>query len=260
MSMNIFCNYCQDVIVNKLWYYGNFYGDHIFVLHNSHALSWLFHGHSLTMSLLNHPSALRKACPRSAEGSQKAMSNPAHRIPFICIHRVVGSQLAQVPPHLEKAMFSQLQWFFNRALPSPWHYTCLIPVSRPKKNSKLKCEYRTTRIYPYLHFVTIVEWTLRQLRITKTFRSCRPAWMEMDRKICPTATTSLNLCSSDQFILIYHTYNTVSIRAYCRQVSNVTLVLLFSDLCSNRKATRASSTACTAAIDVSKQSKIWLSW
>ena len=29
------------------------------------------------------------------------------------------------------------------------------------------------------------------VRVTKTFRSCRPAWLEMDRKFCPTATTSL---------------------------------------------------------------------
>ena len=29
------------------------------------------------------------------------------------------------------------------------------------------------------------------VRVTKTFRSCRPAWLEMNRKFCPTATTSL---------------------------------------------------------------------
>ena len=28
------------------------------------------------------------------------------------------------------------------------------------------------------------------VRVTKTFRSCRPAWLEMDRKVCPIATTS----------------------------------------------------------------------
>ena len=28
--------------------------------------------------------------------------------------------------------------------------------------------------------------------VTKTFRSCKPAWLEMDRKVCPTATTSLH--------------------------------------------------------------------
>ena len=38
--------------------------------------------------------------------------------------------------------------------------------------------------YPYT-----VLWD--SVRVTKTFRSCRPAWLEMDRKICPTATTSL---------------------------------------------------------------------
>ena len=31
------------------------------------------------------------------------------------------------------------------------------------------------------------------VRVTKTFRSCRPAWLEMDRKFCPTDTTSLQL-------------------------------------------------------------------
>ena len=30
------------------------------------------------------------------------------------------------------------------------------------------------------------------VRVTKTFRSCRPAWLGMDRKVCTTATTSLH--------------------------------------------------------------------
>ena len=34
------------------------------------------------------------------------------------------------------------------------------------------------------------------VRVTKPFRSCRPAWLEMDRKFCPTATTSLHFFTS----------------------------------------------------------------
>ena len=30
------------------------------------------------------------------------------------------------------------------------------------------------------------------VRVTKTFRSCRPAWLEMDRKVCPTTNTCLS--------------------------------------------------------------------
>ena len=33
---------------------------------------------------------------------------------------------------------------------------------------------------------------LDSVRITKTFRSCRPAWLEIDPKVCPTATTLLH--------------------------------------------------------------------
>ena len=28
--------------------------------------------------------------------------------------------------------------------------------------------------------------TLDSIRVTKTFTSCRPAWLEMDQKVCPT--------------------------------------------------------------------------
>ena len=38
------------------------------------------------------------------------------------------------------------------------------------------------------------------LRVTKTFRSCIPAWLEMDRKVCPTATTSLHITMDEQNI------------------------------------------------------------
>ena len=30
------------------------------------------------------------------------------------------------------------------------------------------------------------------VRVTKTFKSCWPAWLEMHRKVCPTATNTLH--------------------------------------------------------------------
>ena len=60
-----------------------------------------------------------------------------------------------------------------------------------------------------------LSWSVSQLnelgdsvRVTKTFTSCRPSWLEMDSKVGPTATTSL-------------LSNVLIVRSYHRNTTNI---------------------------------------
>ena len=45
------------------------------------------------------------------------------------------------------------------------------------------------------------------VRVTKTFRSCGLAWLEMDRKFCPTATTAIqNMFVNGSEIIKYYNF------------------------------------------------------
>ena len=70
------------------------------------------------------------------------MSNDAHRFPFLCVHRGVGSQLAPVsspirltpvPPHPGQG--DTLGYYSGSSIGL---YTCLIPASRAKKSTTAK--------------------------------------------------------------------------------------------------------------------------
>ena len=66
-------------------------------------------------------------------------------------------------------------------------------VSRLSISLKAMAQCQSPSVLHTLPCLCRSELTLRQLRITKTFKSCRPAWLEMDRKISPTPTTSLQI-------------------------------------------------------------------
>lgn len=61
-----------------------------------------------------------------------------------------------------------------------------------------QCQWPRVNHYTLLCSVASLNLKGDKDRVSKTLRSCRPAWMEIDRTVCPTATTSLPSWSRQQ--------------------------------------------------------------
>ena len=106
-----------------------------------------------------------------------------------------GNRIHLALEKLKMAFSSRLQnW---RTILMDWENKCIVATKQHRGVHKdsLYQPRNTNSLRDTAHALVVcvvVEWTLRQLRITKRFRSCWPAWLEMDRKVCPSATTSLH--------------------------------------------------------------------